>query len=633
MNLLLRSLHTVVLFPFVGLAFAASAAGIQANITGGPADTIEVSAAAGVPVTLSASPSINLVAVWSRKTHLGVGSFDLPIDTTQTGSGLPTVEPRAIGAGHAIIFEFNVPVSSLGTATATDVTSGTAGSVSASISGNEVVVSLAGIADNRRIAITLTSVTGPIDSTDATASIGFLTGDVNNSRSVNAADISALRANVGKTVDGITYKFDLNADGAITQGDVSAAKARSGLMLPLFSVPAITSAVPPNGLTDIIYTHQFTSNLAVTAWSASPTPPAWLTLNPNTGLLSGTPAAGNAGNISFTVSAATVNGPATQAVTFSVTAPIAPTFTSAAPPAGTAGTPYSFAFTASGTPAPTFTLVTPNTQPTGLTLSSSGVLSGTPTNAGTYMFAVQAANSAGAVVSPATGTHSVVIGAAPVPTGAIVADIEGNAIPMPVSRGAKEVLAIHPGPNGGGNYPGAEIRGWAANPARCTNTQPAITNLWYHNINILDYGMQSTIDYFDFAPNQAVAYGFVPAPPAANNSQVGTIFVTTGPLGTPAPTFVSISTSPCDFDVAKVAAADKCYTTATSENGFTFQITTNPTSPVCKLTPGVQYYLNLRFQDARPLPDGTPTTDACATQLATRPGYSTCGAMMKIQTF
>jgi hypothetical protein len=186
---------------------------------------------------------------------------------------------------------------------------------------------------------------------------------------------------------------------------------------------------------------------------------------------------------------------------------------------------------------------------------------------------------------------------------------------------------------GGGNYPGQEIRGWGVDPARCTNSLPAITSLWYHNIDIMQYGGQTTIDYFDFAPNQAVTYGFVPGTPAANNSQVITLFLTQGPIGTPAATFISVSTSPCDFDVAKVAAADKCYATATSENGFNFQITTNPTSPICKLTPGTQYYLNIRFQDARPLPIGSPTTDACATQLATRPGSTTCGALLKVQAF
>jgi hypothetical protein len=48
------------------------------------------------------------------------------------------------------------------------------------------------------------------------------------------------------------------------------------------------------------------------------------------------------------------------------------------------GTPYSFAFTATGIPAPTFSVS--GTLPPGLTLSAAGVLSGTATSGGTGTF-------------------------------------------------------------------------------------------------------------------------------------------------------------------------------------------------------------------------------------------------------
>ena len=416
----------------------------------------------------------------------------------------------------------------------------------------------------------------------------------------------------------------------VTASNGTAPNASVAANVTITNLAAITSAAPPNGTPNVAYTHQFTANQAVTAWSASPTPPAWLGLNPTTGFLSGNPLIANAGAVNFTVSAVTANGTATQVVAFSVIAPILPAFTSGVPTAGVVGTPYSFAFTASGSPAPTFTLVTPNSQPTGLSLSTAGVLSGTPSAAGTFTFAVQASNSAGTAVSPSTGTHSVVIGPAVAQTGAVLADISGNVIPRPVSRAAKAILAPHAGLNGGNTISGQEWRGWAPDPTRCSGT-PAITRYWYHNIDILDYGQQNALDYLDFAPNQAATFAFVPGTPAANNSQVGRIFITTGPNATPAPTFVSISTNPCDFDVSKVAAADPCYKTGASENGMTFQITTNATSPVCKLTPGTQYYLNLRFQDARPAPLGSPTVDGCGVALPA--GYSTCGALLQVLTY
>ena len=69
-------------------------------------------------------------------------------------------------------------------------------------------------------------------------------------------------------------------------------------------------------------------------------------------------------------------------------------FTSAAPPNGMVGVPYSFTFTANGSPAPTFALQM-GTLPTGLTLSAAGVLSGTPSVANPFNFMLRASNAGG----------------------------------------------------------------------------------------------------------------------------------------------------------------------------------------------------------------------------------------------
>ena len=187
---------------------------------------------ASVNVTASATAPISLVAVQSRKTHTAVGPFDLRIDTTQPANGPVTVESRGIGAGHTIVFQFNVAVSSFGAVTSMDVPSGLSGSVPATVSGNEVTVTLTGIPDNRRVLLSLSGVTGPVDSTDATAAIGFLVGDVNGTRSVNSSDISGVKARSGQITTGANFKFDVNASGAVNSSDISAVKARSGLSLP-----------------------------------------------------------------------------------------------------------------------------------------------------------------------------------------------------------------------------------------------------------------------------------------------------------------------------------------------------------------------------------------------------------------
>ena len=100
-------------------------------------------------------------------------------------------------------------------------------------SGNDVIATLTNVSDNKRLNITLTGVN---NSTTVDAPIGFLVGDINSSRAVNAADISAVKARIGQTVNALNgigvAKYDLNADGSITQADVSLAKARAGKVLP-----------------------------------------------------------------------------------------------------------------------------------------------------------------------------------------------------------------------------------------------------------------------------------------------------------------------------------------------------------------------------------------------------------------
>lgn len=74
---------------------------------------------------------------------------------------------------------------------------------------------------------------------------------------------------------------------------------------------------------------------------------------------------------------------------------VAPTITSGAPPAATAGEPYSFTVTASGFPAPTFA-ITDGALPPGFTLDpDTGEISGTSTAAGNHTFTISAENAAG----------------------------------------------------------------------------------------------------------------------------------------------------------------------------------------------------------------------------------------------
>jgi hypothetical protein len=186
-------------------------------------------ASGSVSVTPSSGIALALLSVTSRKTHGPVGVFDLAIDSTQPIAGAITVEPRAIGAGHKVVFTFNDVVSATGTATCVDAAASPVGSVSAVAVGTTVEVTLTGIPNAKRVTVTLTNVNGTFTTS---ASIGFLVGDVNGSYSVTSSDILMVNGRVGQAVSSANFKHDLNADGSISLTDVNTVRAQSGQLLP-----------------------------------------------------------------------------------------------------------------------------------------------------------------------------------------------------------------------------------------------------------------------------------------------------------------------------------------------------------------------------------------------------------------
>ena len=184
-------------------------------------------ASANVSVTPSDSAVYPLLSVVSRKTHSGIDR-NLPVAIGLPPGAPVTVEPRSIGGGHLLVFEFDLQIGITGNVTVSPAV----GSVSATAIGNEIFVALSGIPDNRRITVNITGINGINSTINATATLGFLVGDVNGNGSVNAGDISAVKAQVGQTITANNFRFDLNAAGGISQADVSMVKARSGVVLP-----------------------------------------------------------------------------------------------------------------------------------------------------------------------------------------------------------------------------------------------------------------------------------------------------------------------------------------------------------------------------------------------------------------
>ena len=187
---------------------------------------------AGIMTAESVTIPFDLVQVMSRKTHGTAGTFDLPIIAAADINGAVSVESRIIGSGHTIMFQFNAPVTSVTGVTSKDATGlvdvGTASFTLPPSPSTLLSVSLAGVPDNRRVMLSLTGVNG---TTNVSAPIGFLVGDVNNSRAVNSSDISGVKARSGQTADTLNFMYDLNVSGAVNSSDISAVKARSGSTL------------------------------------------------------------------------------------------------------------------------------------------------------------------------------------------------------------------------------------------------------------------------------------------------------------------------------------------------------------------------------------------------------------------
>ena len=167
--------------------------------------------------------------VFSRKLH-GAFTGNLPVDETAAFNAA-TIEPRGIGSGHQIVFVFNNPVSSATTSVTDAADMPIAGaSASPSFNGNELIVTVTGVADKARVKVKATGVNGALN---VETPIAFLYGDVNQTGKVTAADIAAIKAKSGAvTVDGTTYLRDINVNGGINATDVSTVKAKAGNVLP-----------------------------------------------------------------------------------------------------------------------------------------------------------------------------------------------------------------------------------------------------------------------------------------------------------------------------------------------------------------------------------------------------------------
>jgi photosystem II stability/assembly factor-like uncharacterized protein len=177
-----------------------------------------------------------LTGVVSRKTHGTAGTFDIAIDPngSLTAGSAITVDPRMIGTGHKIVFNFDKAPTSTGTVAVVNAAGASIGTASATLSGNTVIVTLTGVADVQRALVKLTNVSGL--AVDVQAAVGFLVGDVDENRLVAGTDINLVKSAVANatTPNALTFKRDLNADGLLGPTDVNIVKSKASSFVPPF---------------------------------------------------------------------------------------------------------------------------------------------------------------------------------------------------------------------------------------------------------------------------------------------------------------------------------------------------------------------------------------------------------------
>jgi len=137
-----------------------------------------------------------------------------------------------------------------------------------------------------------------------------------------------------------------------------------------------------------VFSYQITANNSPTLFGATSLPDG-LTVNTNTGLISGTPAA--SGSYSAQIMVANAGGSNTAALSITIL-PAVPVITSANSATGQVNLSFSYTITASGSP----TNFGAADLPGGLTLNpTNGLISGMPTNTGTFAVQLSAMSPSG----------------------------------------------------------------------------------------------------------------------------------------------------------------------------------------------------------------------------------------------
>ena len=224
-----------------------------------------------------------------------------------------------------------------------------------------------------------------------TGGVGSLVWGVTSGSLPPGLDLNASNGNIsGTPTSASSFSFALRVTDQIPQSD----QQNFTIAINASTPPSITS---PSSLQAGTVNQPY-PNTQLTAtggtqpysWSVNPALPNGLTLNPSSGIISGTPLSGSNGNSSheFTVTDSTmpINQQGRKKLSLTIIANVTPvTITTTSLPNGTVGQSYNAPeLTASGGTSPyNWSRHNGSPLPQGLRLSASGSITGTPTTAGT----------------------------------------------------------------------------------------------------------------------------------------------------------------------------------------------------------------------------------------------------------